>query len=143
MAQAAGIVILGAFVLTSISLAQISKMAQTEVQLEPTGDTGENDLFGDSVAVNANGNTLVVAGEGANGPIVQDLGAVFVFERVSGAWQQTARLTATNARSEDDFGNAVAVNEDGNAIVVGAEGQSGLVNGSGAVYVFERVNCVL
>jgi hypothetical protein len=111
--------ILNTFFFASIAPAQISKIARTEVQLEPTGDTGENDLFGDAVAVSANGNTLVIAGEGANGATVQDLGAVFVFERVNNAWKQTARLTANNAVFEDDFGNAVAISEDGNTIAVG------------------------
>jgi hypothetical protein len=131
---------LGVVLFTSTALAQASKIAQSEVQLEPTGDTGENDEFGDAVAISANGNTLVIAGEGANGPTVRDLGAVFVFERVSKAWKQTARLVANNAVNEDDFGAAVAVSEDGNTIVVGADGQSGPVNRSGAIYVFQRLN---
>ena len=40
--------ILNAFFFASITSAETSKIAQTEVQLEPTGDTGENAEFGDA-----------------------------------------------------------------------------------------------
>src|SRR5215471_8766375 len=117
--------ILGALFFTWNAPAQNFKITQTEVQLEPTGDIGENDLFGGSVAVSANGKTPVVGGQGANSTFAQDTGAVFVFERVNNTWQQTARLLPDNAIFEDGFGNAVAISEDGNTIAVGADLQSG------------------
>lgn len=124
----------------SLAVAQASTISQTEVRLEPSGDTGENDLFGASVA--ATGDTLVISGEGANSPTTPDTGAVFIFQRAHDSWVQTARLVASDARNEDDFGNAVAISEDGETVVVGADLQTPPVTPSrqraGAVYVFRR-----
>jgi hypothetical protein len=62
-------------------------------------------------------------------------GAAYVFERRNGAWTQTAKLGASDARPQRRFGNSVAATH--NSIVVGA-----LTNGDGthpgAAYVFER-----
>ena len=58
-----------------------------------------------------------VSGNGADSGTTRDIGAVFIFERVDNTWKQTARLVASNAVSEDDFGNAVAISEDGNTVV--------------------------
>ena len=65
--------ILAAFSCTSIASPQVSKIAVTEMQLEPTGDIGENDLFGGTVAISANGKTLVVSVQGANSAFAQEL----------------------------------------------------------------------
>jgi FG-GAP repeat len=75
------VVILTVVFFNSTAIAQTSRIAQTEVRLEPAGDTGENDLFGGNVAISANGNTLVVSGQGADSATTLDIGAVFIFER--------------------------------------------------------------
>jgi FG-GAP repeat protein len=62
-------------------------------------------------------------------------GAAYVFERRGGAWNQTAKLAASDAAPQRRFGNSVAATR--NSIVVGA-----LTNAHGthpgAAYVFER-----
>ena len=60
------VAILSAAFFSQTAIAQTSKIAQTEVRLEPAGGTGENDLFGGSVAVSTNGSTLVVSGQEAD-----------------------------------------------------------------------------
>lgn len=102
-----------------------------------------NDTFGRSVAVD--GDTIVVGAmdHGADGP--RKSGAVFVYARKNGVWQEQAYLKASNPGENDRFGNRVAI--DGKTIVVAAEQESGAspgVNGpdndaaaqSGAVYIF-------
>ncbi|MFW6083863.1 MAG: choice-of-anchor B family protein [Gemmatimonadota bacterium] len=51
----------------------------------------------------------------------------------SGQWQETERLTASDAERKDDFGRAVAL--DGNTLAVGAPRKH---DGSGVVYLFDR-----
>lgn len=67
--------------------------------------------------------------------------AVFVFERVAGQWQQTARFTLDSAQIDDHF--AAQVDVSGDTIAVGAPGADlGIVPGigvnTGVVHVFVR-----
>jgi hypothetical protein len=86
-------------------------------------------FFGDSVAVS--GNRIAVGSVND----VNNAGAVYLFEQVQGAWTQTAKLTASDAASADEFGSAVALS--GDRLVVGAPG---IAQGAGAAYVFDRVS---
>lgn len=81
-----------------------------------------NARFGSSLAVE--GNHLVVASHQEN----NFKGAVYVYEKASGTWGQTARLVANNSVMKDSlFGYNVAMA--GNTLVVG---------GYKTVYVFEK-----
>ena len=126
---------------------------------------GVNDQFGMSVAVSSDGNTLavgapnessalagVIAGsvdEATAGNGAARAGAVYVFARIAGAWQQQAYVKASNPGAGDSFGGAVALSGDGNTLAVGALGESSGTTGinttpdesaldSGAVYVYVR-----
>ncbi len=120
-------------------------------------NTGEGDIFGDSVAVS--GDTVVVgaAGEssnatGVNGDGSNDgangAGAAYVFVRSGGVWTQQAYLKASNTGQNDEFGWSVAVsgdtvvvgahNENSNAAGVNGDGSNDGANGAGAAYVFVR-----
>ncbi|QDG49416.1 integrin [Persicimonas caeni] len=103
----------------------------------------EGHKFGTSVAIS--GATIVV---GATG-VASSTGAAYVFDRdAQGDWIQTTMLQASNAGTEDEFGNAVDI--DGDTIVVGAfkedsktrtidgDGTNDEAPDSGAAYVFER-----
>jgi len=130
-------------------------------------NTGASDRFGRSMALSDNGNTLAVGAIfedsnaiGINHPTGQSdnsatsSGAVYVFRRNSGNWQQLAYVKASNTEKGDGFGRSVALSDDGNALAVGAvfedsnaiginhpTGQSdNSVTSSGAVYVFQRNN---
>ncbi|MCP3694276.1 MAG: hypothetical protein GY917_18870, partial [Planctomycetaceae bacterium] len=65
--------------------------------------------FGYSMAISDN--TLVVGAPGyrANGDPV---GAAYVFQRVNGLWTETARLTGSDATSDDELGQFVAISND-------------------------------
>lgn len=124
---------------------------------------GEGDLFGHSLALSANGDTLAVGapledsdatnvdGDQADNS-ANEAGAVYVFGRVGEAWSKPTYLKASNTDASDRFGVAVAVSADGNTLAVGAQGESSNATGidgaqaddsvpdSGAVYVFAQAN---
>lgn len=124
-------------------------------------NTDANDMFGDAIAVSADGNTLAVGAmwedsgaTGINGNqgdnATNAAGAVYVFTRSGSAWSQQAYIKASSPGAGDSFGGALALSADGNTLAVGAGGEdSGAtgINGnqadnsasaSGAVYVYTR-----
>ena len=98
---------------------------QAQVAKLTAFDAAAGDSFGDSVAVD--GDTMVVSASGYD----DDMGAVYVFTRQSGAWTQVVKLTASDGAAGDYFGYSVAV--DGDTVVVGAFEAE---NSTGAAYVF-------
>jgi cysteine-rich repeat protein len=124
--------------------------------------TGAGDQFGSSVALSADGSTLVVgaphedsAAVDINGDPYNDwfygAGAAYVFTRSGTMWSQQAYVKAFNTNSWDLFGSSVALSADGSTLAVGAHGEDSAgtgVNGyyqsdnsaseAGAVYVFTR-----
>jgi len=91
-------------------------------------------LFGDSVILSSDGNTLAVGaiGEGSNargistdGTGEEDnsafyTGAVYVFSRSGSSWSQQAYVKASNGEKDDWFGVSVALSGNGNTLAVGA-----------------------
>ena len=125
-------------------------------------NTQSNDGFGGNVSLSGDGSTLAVSatGEDSNATSIDGdqtnnaatrSGAVYVFVRSGATWSQQAYIKATNTRSEDRFGAALAISGDGNTLAVGADSEgsgatgingdqmSSAAAGSGAVYVFTRV----
>ena len=117
------------------------------------------DLFGVSAAFSADGNTLVLGanGEGSSGAAggeaddsAAGAGAVYVFARSAGGWEQQAYLKASNAAAGDGFGSAITVSADGSTLAVAAPYEASAADGvdgdqsddtapnSGAVYFFVR-----
>ncbi len=92
----------------------------TQVAKLTASDAAVNDFFGGSVSIS--GNTVVVgacnATIGANG----GQGASYVFTEPASGWTnmtQTAKLTASDGRANDEFGASVSIS--GNTLVVGAD----------------------
>ncbi len=124
-------------------------------------NTGEEDQFGASLALNIDGSLLAVgasredsAGTGVDSVLEQDdtapdAGAVYVFRDSGALWVQDAYIKASNAERLNLFGASVALtgetylavgatSERSNALGVnGSEAQMGLV-GVGAAYVYTR-----
>jgi hypothetical protein len=112
------------------------------------------DIFGASVALSSDGNTLaigVTSEDGLNSAYENDAsnaGAVYVFtQNVSGRWERQGYLKSSNIDSDDSFGSSVAFSSDGNILAVGATGEAGgdpansndnSASSAGAVYVFTR-----
>ena len=123
--------------------------------------TDDFDAFGFSVALSADGSTLVVgapfedsAATGINGDPIDnsapDAGAVYVFTRSGTTWTRQAYIKASNTDANDNFGNRVAVSADGSTLAVGAPFEASNATGvngnqannsanvNGATYVFTR-----
>ena len=117
------------------------------------------ELFGSSLALSADGNTLAVGspGEdellpGAPGSnlsfLLTDSGVTYVFVRdVAGTWTQQARIVNTSFRSE--YGTSVDLSADGNLLAIGGPredsgttgvngGRTGDLQESGAVEIHAR-----
>ena len=103
--------------------------------------------FGHAVAVH--GDTIVVGAYqenhiGNDDSIISDVGAAYVFTRPATGWAdmtQTARLTASDAVANDEFGTSVAMY--GDTIVVGAPEKDVNPNdedddAKGSAYIFTR-----
>lgn len=95
-------------------------------------NTGPEDIFGYTIAISGDGDTLAVgalyedsAASGINGAqndeSATDAGAVYVFTRDgAGQWSQQAYVKASNPEAYDVFGHAIALNGNGDVLVVGA-----------------------
>ena len=109
----------------------ISRARALNISDEP--DAG--DALGYSIAMSADGDTVVAGAPGDDGGAL-DAGAAYVFaKRSGGSWSVPVRLTAPGAAAADRFGESVAISADGGFIAVGAPG---VRDGAGAVYVFAK-----
>ncbi|MBL3528752.1 MAG: hypothetical protein JMN27_14460 [gamma proteobacterium endosymbiont of Lamellibrachia anaximandri] len=122
-------------------------------------NTGSSDVFGGSLSLTDDGNTLVigaidessnatgVGGDETNN-LASDSGAVYVFDRSGSTWSQQGYVKASNTEASDFFGRAVSLSADGGALAVGADGEDSVATGiggdqtdntrvfSGAVYLY-------
>lgn len=107
----------------------------TETLILTASDGDLNDFFG--VAVDLSGDYAAVGATGDDA-VGFEAGAVYVYERDledPAAWNEVAKLTASDGRGGDQFGTRVAL--DGPTLVVGAPFVRATTD-SGAAYVFER-----
>lgn len=129
----------------------------------------ENDLFGSSIAISGDGNTLAVGAldedggqPGINGDQADNSGrgsgATYVFTRVGEDWSQQAYIKGSNTERADAFGAALAISADGDTLAVGAPDENNTSTGAnadvgsrvgndqrtdyshGAAYIFTRQN---
>ena len=103
-------------------------------QAELTASDGDaGDFFGWSVSID--GDTVLV-GAVADDDDGSGSGSAYVFVRSGTTWTQQAKLTASDARISDSFGNAVSVDSDTALIAASHDDDEG--NQSGSAYVFVR-----
>jgi len=99
-------------------------------------DGAPGDDFGTSVAVSADGGTIVVGRKSVSRGQAGST-ATYVFMRPASGWahtSETARLTGVSVERFAEFGSAVAISADGATILVAATGSTM----RGAVYVYAR-----
>jgi len=88
--------------------------------------------YGKSLSLSANGDLLAV-GSPEHFTIGDSLrrGAVFLYRRTSGNWEEEARLDSSNVELTIDFGTSVKLDADGNTLAV---------KEFGMVHIFEFIN---
>ncbi|WP_223034080.1 T9SS type A sorting domain-containing protein [Hanstruepera marina] len=108
-------------------------------------DRSDNDSFGNSVSLS--GSYLAVGandededGNGMN--TLSDAGSAYLFEFISGNWQQVQKLNASDRGAGDIFGAAISI--DNENLIIGAhredEDENGMntLSNAGAIYFFEN-----
>jgi hypothetical protein len=103
------------------------------------GHTEAGDLFGFSVGLSFDGNTLAAAafdedggGRGINPPhdnLSGNSGALYVFTRQNGNWTQQAYIKGSKGEMSDGFGFATAISDDGNTVAIGVGDEACLTPG--------------
>ncbi len=96
-------------------------------------DAQASDYFGSRSSID--GDTVVVGAyaEDAGG---SNAGAAYVFTRSGTTWSQQAKLTASDAAADDNFGWDTGI--DGDTVVVGAQREAAGGTDAGAAYIFTR-----
>src|SRR5215475_14885023 len=111
--------------------------------------TRANVLFGYSIGISGNGDTLAIGEYDAD----RGKGALYVLTRSGATWTHQARIQAENGEVQDSLGYSLALSEDGNTLASGAADEDCLKPGinppgcendqqtntsAGAAYVFVR-----
>ncbi len=109
-----------------------------EVQILTRDDAKKPSSLNDDVAIDSDAIVVGATTEDIAKTNTVDAGAAYVFRRKSnGKWEQAAKLTASDAATNDLFGQSVSVS--GNTLVVGAsEDDNRNGEGAGSAYVFKR-----
>ena len=136
---------------------------QAYVKSAAPAEFTNGDMFGYSVALNDDGNTLAVGvyDEGGSSRGINEAvdgggrgsGAGYVFARAGATWSQDAYLKSPIAEGNDSWGIGIALSADGNTLALGSADEDCLVGGvnppgcdddqeadtsAGAVSVFAR-----
>lgn len=107
-----------------------------KLQKTLVGDAGAaGDIFGVSVSISEDGNTVAVGAAGDDVGDVADQGSAAVFVRKGTEWSQQQQLTIANGAAKSNFGSSVSLSSDGNTLAVGGPNA-----GKGSVVVFTRAN---
>ena len=96
-------------------------------------DPAAGDFFGFSVSISGD---LAIVGAPFDDDAGNQSGSAYVFRRTGTSWSQEAKLTATEAAADDQFGVSVSIS--GDLAVVGAFGDDDAGSTSGAAYIFRR-----
>ena len=103
----------------------------TEQAKLTASDGASGDQFGFSVSIS--GDTAIIGATKDDGAR-PDSGSAYVFVRSAGTWTEQAKLTATKAASEDNFGDSVSIS--GDTAVVGSIGDDDGGSRAGSAYVY-------
>lgn len=122
----------GAVYVFTRELGQLRQSAYVKAPYAHAGDS-----FGHSLALSADGKTLVIGAPSASDDVDGSLaftGATYVFIRVEGQWIFDARLKPSTPRFQGRFGERVAISAKGDRVVVGAARLDSSTKGGVVVY---------
>ena len=118
------------FVILVLGVGQLTVSHAAEVKLA-AGDVAAKDRFGRSVSIS--GDTAIV-GAHQDDDAGTHSGAAHIFVRRRQAWARQAKLTASDAAANSEFGFSVAIS--GDIAIVGAHRDNAAGFRSGAAYIF-------
>lgn len=122
---------------TRSGAAHIFKRSRTTWTLEAIllpSDADDNDHFGFSVALDGE---YTIVGAHYNSDNGNRSGSAYIFKRTGTSWSEEAKLLASDADGNDEFGISVHIKED--YAIVGALRNQDSGYSSGVAYVFKRV----
>ena len=98
------------------------------------------DMFGGSVSLSEDGNTLAVGAYQATYPNVSQGGEVYIFTRSGATWSQEAAIKPSDVAADDHFGwKSLSVSADGNTLLAASRRHdSNSLSDNGAAYIFTR-----
>jgi len=100
------------------------------------GDAGAaGDIFGVSVALSADGNTVAIGAAGDDVGNVSDQGSATVFVRSGAKWSMQQVLTVKGGDAKANYGSSLSLSSDGDTLAVGGPNA-----GKGSVVVFLRAS---
>ncbi len=121
----------------SIAILIIYQLAYAQInEFKITASDGaEYDWFGLSVSISGDYAIVGAQKDDDNG---SSSGSAYVFKRTGTSWAEEAKLTASDAAADDDFGYSVSIS--GDYAIVGAVSDDDNGDGSGSAYVFKRTD---
>ena len=111
-----------------------STLSYSQVRQESqlvASDGGAGDIFGSGVAISED---MAVVGARFDDDMGIDAGAAYVYQRRSRGWHEVVKITASDGKAGDQFGDFVDL--DDNLVIVGAPGNPFSSTAQGAAYVF-------
>ncbi len=106
--------------------------AWTEQAKITASDGAAYDRFGVSVAISGD---YAVVGAHTDDDAGMDSGSAYIFKRDGTAWEEQAKITASDGAAYDCFGISVAIS--GDCAVVGASGDDDAGSNSGSAYIYD------
>jgi len=100
-----------------------------------------NTSFGNPIAMSGDGNRMVIGAIGSN----QNQGAAYVYQWNGTNWLQQTKLSASDGRPSDRYGQFINMSFDGNSIVITAPTKDVVPNsnqGASYLYTWSNVNWV-
>lgn len=115
---------------------EFSDTAWVQVQKLKPSDPKAGSRFGQALDIHAS--SVVIGAYQADGNVSKS-GAAYVFEKIDGSWNQTAKLIPEDGTSHDYFGYSVSMVTE-SIVAVGAYNADGTNERTGVVYIFEKNN---
>jgi len=100
-----------------------------------SSDIGSGDRFGSAIGIS--GDTIGVGAYLHDPSGLSNAGAAYIFTRSGSTWTQQAKLTASDAEADDNFGFG-GLGISGDTVVIGAIEESTTATDAGAAYIFTR-----
>lgn len=118
-----------------VTASQFGLSAETAMLM--ANDATSSDRFGLGLAIDKAGSRFFAGAPLAESSGGISPGAVYVFDQVSGAWMQTAKISPSSNNAGERFGESVACTPDGNTLIVGAYAFGDSAS-EGEAYIYEK-----